>query len=339
MSDQERHIAFIDILGLRNALASGRLEAAESKILRLASLVESIVNRFPNVSAHGATDFFIMWSAEPNTGWDVVNAAISLFQEYFDLNKEENITDINDAYLIRAGLAFGEVKKFASSKHNVSYYLTLGDGIARAYETQAMGPGMRLFIDLRSIQQFKPIRLPEGDYQYAKIDKVHETTGKISSREIRWVGENSEAVIRLPIAARLFRKALIEHKKARVQERVILHYQQTLCAVLKGITDINVLIPYLSYRFNARRYYKYLFPIWTTAWLNLFRTENEEQLRDLREILWEKFLMISGTDGMPLLAKYMNTYNRWRPLIRFLKEGKLRMRPRNRKSRSPIGSR
>ncbi|MFC1491154.1 hypothetical protein ACFLQ0_01010 [Nitrospinota bacterium] len=326
------HIAFLDILGLRFALASGEVALAESKVVSLASIVEKVVNQFPGLRAHGATDFFLLWADDSEKGWHVALAAAEIFRCYFDLNQEQKIRDITDSYMLRGGLAYGQVDQRSMSGGRVSYSLTLGDGVARAYEVQAADAGMRLFLDNEATRYFRPLKPPPGweGLSSVKVDRTHGKSGEISSREIRWGGTSVEAEARLLVANRLFRRALISWKKGQTGDRVVSHYQQTLCALLGSISNPDVIRRYLTYRFNARRYHQFLFPVWATAWIRLFRPKHLEVITDLKEELLEKFLLIAPTGGMTEVASALGRYNRMRPLMRFLKTGKLRMRPRNR---------
>ena len=52
---KKRHIAFIDILGIRRILAAGLSDVAVAKLDKLTSIVEEVVPTYPGVVAHGAT--------------------------------------------------------------------------------------------------------------------------------------------------------------------------------------------------------------------------------------------------------------------------------------------
>ena len=62
MNPNKRHIAFIDILGMRRALSSGNVNIAERKILKLSEIIKHTIQDFPGIRAHAATDFGYLWS-------------------------------------------------------------------------------------------------------------------------------------------------------------------------------------------------------------------------------------------------------------------------------------
>jgi hypothetical protein len=332
---EKRHIAFVDVLGIRSALAGGNLAVAERKVLQLAEAVEDTLSSFPSVRAHGATDFFLLWSDDENAGWRTAQAAVTVFQRYFDLNESENVRSIHDAYLIRGGLAYGPARQEERLTDRFSYSLSLGDGLAKAYEAQAKKPGMRLFIDRRASAAFRPLLSEETDAPSVRIDKIHDATGAIACQEIRWAGSHADAERRVPRAANLFRDSLRAFKKRDVPERVVEHYQQTLCTLLRGASNPRVLLSYLVFRHRQRRFHQFLAPVWATAWLRLVRPANAESLPDLRDALWEKFLAMSGTRVMGDVATALSLRNRWKPLLRFLRTGVVRFGPRRqRKARA-----
>ncbi|MBN2270845.1 MAG: hypothetical protein JXN61_09540 [Sedimentisphaerales bacterium] len=104
-----QHIVFIDVLGIRRALSTGNSSVAEARLRKLSEIVSRVLMRCEGVHAHGAGDFFVLWSSHAEFGWTTALAACRIFREYFDLNEEEDIRDVLLAYLLRGGLAYGEV--------------------------------------------------------------------------------------------------------------------------------------------------------------------------------------------------------------------------------------
>jgi hypothetical protein len=247
------------------------------------------------------------------------------------LNDKKNIRNISAAYLLRGGLAYGEVEEIRKSTDRINYHFALGDGLGFAYETLNLGRGMRLFIQQGASRYFTPLVKQINDgVQGIRIDKYHATNGSILSSEIRWAGPYEEAERRLERARILFRKALAAFRRREVTEDIVEHYQQTLCAILRCSSSPKSLLGFLDFRHNQTRYHKFVAPVWSTAWLRLLRPKNANYLPEIRDILWQKFLAVSGTSGMGEVAATLHRRNRWRPLLRFLKKGKVRFGPRER---------
>lgn len=328
---QERHIVFMDVLGIRRALATGNAPSAERKLTRLAEIVENVIPLYPGVCGHGATDFFLLWSSRPESGWNTALAARHIFQSYFDLNEVEHAKDIDTAYLLRAGLAYGEVRELSKTADRISYSLLLGGGLAAAYETQASRKGMRLFLAPGASRAFHPTTAEERPPEMnVKIDRYHKASGELDYSEIRWVGYGEEVEPRVARAAKLFRNAARCFRRNEITEGVVLHYQQTLCATLAGCSSPELLLTYLTYRHRQRRAYPFLGAIWATAWLRLFRPKNAEFIQQNRDSVFERFLIMSGSPIISEVCSALSRYNRWRPLIRFLRSGKLRFASRDR---------
>lgn len=328
-----RHIVFMDILGIRRALATGKAATAERKITKLAETIESVLPFYPHIRSHGATDFFLIWSSTPKAGWTTALAARRIFQSYFDLNELDHVEDIDEAYLLRAGLAYGKVKEFSKVTDRVSYSLLLGDGLAAAYETQAYRKGMRLFLAAGASRPLQPTAAEEGPPERSiKIDRYHKSSGEIDYSEIRWVGYREEVDPRLACAARLFASSLQSHRRNEVAEGVVIHYQQTLCVALAGCSSPRLLSAYLTYRHRQKRARPFLGPIWATAWLRLFRPQNAEFIKQNRDLIYEKFLVMAGSPILSEVCGTLSRRNRWRPLIRFLRKAELRFSPRRSRS-------
>lgn len=325
----KRQIAFLDVLGIRRALAFGKSELADSKVVRLAEVVENVLSTYTNVHAHGATDFFILWSESQEGGLLVALATCEIFQDYFDLNPPK--ASPLETYLLRAGIAYGEVSEVHRNSGQVTYNLLLGDGVAAAYEAQASLKGMRIALATSATQGFLAPQLQNGArVRSAKVNRLHGPTGNIEHRTIRWVGIGEEVDRRIQHASWLFRKAVSAGRKGIVPESVVLHYQQTLCATIEGCSSPELLLKYLNYRYNHKRARPFLAPIWATTWLRLIRTKHREFLIDRRNEIWEKFLIMSGSPMVTEVAQTLNRRNRWKPLVRFLKKGELRFGPRKR---------
>jgi hypothetical protein len=328
----KRVIAFLDVLGMRRALAMGDVSIAERKLRELTKVVEEVLPSYPHVAAHGATDFFLLWSTEEQAEHQTALAACEIFQKYFDLNKKEKIKGVSSAYLLRGGIAYGDVHELKKNDKQLSYSILLGDGLAKAYEVQATRKGMRLFLTSGSSAAFRAIpaenRLSGG---WIKVDRQHLIDGSIDYSEVRWVGYGDEVESRVASAARLFRSAISTFRRKEVPEGVVLHYQQTLCATLAGCSSPNLLLQYLVYRHKQKRAHRFLAPIWASAWLRLFRPKHTEFLLAQRERLWERFLIMSGSPMITEVSQTLSRHNRWRPLVRFLRSGKLRFAPRERR--------
>ena len=331
LPEDNRHIAFIDVLGIRRALSMGKSNIAESKLIKLSEIVDAIVPRYHDVCAHGATDFFLLWSSQPNAGWDTALAARDIFQKYFDLNTEE---DIESAYLLRAGLAYGEVKELTKTEGRVTYSILLGDGLSKAYETQATRKGMRLFLSPGASRAFRPKYYGENATYPTniKIDRHHcDETGALDYSEIRWVGYKEEVDSRLHRANKLFKAAVKAFRHGLIEEGIVQHYQQTLCAVLGGCSSPELLSTYLTYDIMHKDARPFLGPILATAWLRLFRKKSASFLLDHRDLIHEKFLRMSGSPMISAVSRTLSRHNHWISLIRFLRSGKLRFAPRIRK--------
>jgi hypothetical protein len=331
MDEEKRHIVFIDLLGLRRNLLHGQAEYAREKVIALASIVENMHKDYPDVRIHGSSDFFILYGIRPDMGWVTAQAAMRIFENFYDLNDQKNIRNISAAYLLRGGLAYGEVEEISKSTDRMNYSFALGDGLGFAYETLYLGRGMRLFIQQGASRHFIPVvKQIKNGIQGIQIDKCYATDGRILSSEIRWVGAYGEAERRLERARILFRKALAAFRRREITEDILENYQQTLCAILRGCSSPRSLLPFLDFRHQQTRHHKFLSPVWTTAWLRLLRPKNTDYLPEIREILWRKFLTVSGTSAMGEVATTLHQRNRWRPLLRFLKKGKVRFGARKR---------
>ena len=331
MSKENRHIVFLDLLGIRRNLSMGLVEYAKRKVIALASIAEKVQTQYPDVRMQGSSDFFILHGCMSNSGWTTAQAAVKIFAEFFDINDQQNVKDISAAYLLRGGIAYGGVEEISKSTDGISYSFALGDGLGLAYETQCLGHGMRLFIREGASRYFVPTPKQTKDgITGVQIDRCHAANGHILSSEIRWVGPPEQAEQRVKRAAVLFRKALSAFRRGEVTATIVAHYQQTLCALLRGCSSPKSLLPFLTFRHQQTRYHDFLAPVWTTAWLRLLQPENAESLLELRDILWSKFLMVSGTRGMGEIAATLHQRNRWRPLLRLLRKGKVRFGPRKR---------
>jgi hypothetical protein len=321
----DQHVVFIDVLGIRRALSTGHSSVAETRLRRLSEIVCRVLRGCEGVHAHGATDFFILWSREAEFGWDTALAASRIFKEYFDLNEEEDVNDVLLAYLLRGGLAYGQVGELRKAGKRVSYSILLGDGLGTAYEAQALRKGMRLIVAPGATKAFQP-RLVEGDLadERFKIFRHYRSSGAVDYAEISWVGSGGETDRRVGCAAKLFRSAVTSFKKNMIPEGVLLHYQQTLCAVLEGCSTAEVLLRYLTYLHSNKKASDFLGPIWSTAWLRLFGPKHARFLEDHRDVLHERFLLMSGSPHITEVSRVLNRHNRWRSLIRFLRSGRLR---------------
>jgi len=326
----KRHVAFIDVLGIRRTLSLGASSVAAAKLTKLARIIEEVVPFYPGVIAQGATDFFLLWSDEEDTGWFTACATRDVFQKYFDLNPKK--AEPNVTFLIRAGLAYGEVEEIRRSTKRLSYSILLGDGLAKAYEAQCIRKGMRLVLAPRASAAFRPKGIStEVVSPSLKIDWHHQANGAVDFSEIRWVGFGEEVDERVATAASLFRQALRAFRLNQLPEDVVPHFQQTLCATLQGCSTPELLSSFLTYRYKQKRAYRFLGPVWATAWLRLFRPKNSSFLQHHRENILEKFLIMSGSPMVNEVAEILGRYNRWRPLIRFLRKAELRFGPRRRR--------
>lgn len=323
MENYKRHVAFIDVLGLRRALSTGKVSIAEKKILKLSQIVEETLKSFPTIHAHAATDFVYLLSDKEEEGWFVATASLLIFQKYFALNTKESINDVEEGYMIRGGLAYGEAKQIEKTSANFSCNLSVGNGLANAYEIQVIWPGMRFFVAPNTTKYLKPLPKEELEGICLKIDKIHDVKGNVISREICWPKPFDYAKIYLNTASRLFRASLTAFRKGLIDERIVLHYQQTLCSFLRGISDPKLLIPFLAFRHKQTRFHKFLAPIWATTWYRMIRPQNIEILPEIKHILWGKFLIVAGTRYMGEVSGMLNRRNRWRPLVRFIKGDKL----------------
>jgi len=331
MGEEKRHIVFIDLLGIRRNLLYGEARYAKEKVIALASIVENMHKDYPDVRIHGSSDFFILYGMKPDMGWITAQAAIRIFGDFYDLNDQKNIKNISAAYLLRGGFAYGEVEEISKSTDRINYYFALGDGLGSAYETLYLGRGMRLFIQQGASRHFIPMvkQIKNGIHEI-RIDKCYATDGRILSSELRWVGAYGEAEHRLKRAEILFRKALTAFRRREITEDIVEHYQQTLCAILRGCSSPRSLLHFLDSRHGQTRHHKFMAPVWATAWLRLLRPKNADYLPEIRDTLWQKFLTVSGTSGMGEVAATLHQRNRWRPLLRFLKKGEVRFGARKR---------
>ena len=329
----KRHVVFIDVLGIRRALSMGNSDVAERRLTGLSKIVSAVVPQYQGVCAHGATDFFLLWSSQPDAGWSTALAARDIFREYFDLNDAENKKDVESAYLLRAGLAYGDVKELAKIGGKVTYSILLGDGLGAAYEIQATRKGMRLFLAPGASRAFRPQNWGENATYKTniKIDRHHDATGALEYSDIRWVGYRKEVPPRLRRADKLFNDAVRAFRQGTIGEGIVQHYQQTLCAVLGGCASPELLVKYLTYNDANRHARPFLGPIWSTAWLRLFRAKCTSFLLDHRDLVHEKFLKMSGSPMIADVSLTLVRHNRWRPLLRFLRSGRLRLNPRIRK--------
>jgi len=125
MSEEKKHIAFIDLLGVRRNLSYGQNQYARKKVIALASIAEKIQADYPDVRIHGSGDSFILYSSKATGGWATAQAAIKIFAEFCDLNDQENVKDVSAAYLLRGGLAYGGVEEISKSREGISYSLHL----------------------------------------------------------------------------------------------------------------------------------------------------------------------------------------------------------------------
>lgn len=331
MGEEKRHIVFIDLLGVRRNLLYGQAEHARKKVIALASIVEKIHPNYPDVRIHGSSDFFILYGIKPGMGWITAQAAMRIFGDFYDLNDQENIRNISSAYVLRGGIAYGEVEEMSKFTDRINYSFALGDGLGFAYETLHLGRGMRLFIQQGASRHFTPTGKQVKDgISGIRIDKCYATDGHILSSEIRWVGLHEEAESRLERAEILFRKALTAFRRKELTEDIVEHYQQTLCAILRGCSSPKSLLHFLDSRHSQTRHHKFMAPVWATAWLRLLRPKNADYLPEIRDILWQKFLTVSGTSGMGEVAATLHRRNRWHPLLRFLKKGEVRFGARKR---------
>ena len=331
MNKDKRHISFIDILGFRRALSLGKVDVAERKIIMLSDIIENTIADFQSIHAHVTTDFAYLWSEEEDQGWLLAIASILVFQRYFSFNSTEKITNIDESLMIRGGLAYGGARQFERVSKKFSHFLSLGDGLALAFETQATWPGMRFFVAQNATKYLKPLEVEGYESIPIKIERHHDSKGAITSREVCWSKPFEFADEHVSTAAKLFKLSLREFKHGKIDERIVLHYQQTLCSFLRDISDAKSLIPFLNFRHKQTKFHEYLAPVWSAAWLAMMQPRNSGLLPEIRDILYDKFLIITGSRCMGEVAVVLNRRNRWRCLVRFLRSGKLRFGGRDRK--------
>ncbi|MBA7700449.1 hypothetical protein ES703_109163 [subsurface metagenome] len=91
MEEMQRHIGFLDLLGVRRNLYLGQAEYARRKIEALADIAEMVQSDYPEVKMHGTSAFFLLYGTKPDVGWLTAQAAVRIFGEFYDLNDKEDV--------------------------------------------------------------------------------------------------------------------------------------------------------------------------------------------------------------------------------------------------------
>lgn len=316
---ESRLLAFLDVLGLRRALSLGKEALAARKVRELRACVEEVVPRFPSMRAHGSSDFFLLWGETDDDPRAVAHAACEIYRAYWDRNQNK-ITDLDGTLLLRGGLAHGTLEMLTRYDHEISYALPLGSAIARAYEAQTLGRGMRLFFGKGATTHLR-----RGPSDPVSTHKTHDERGSVLAREVHWAGSGADVAARVERARRLFRKSLSEFRKKELPEAAVIHYQQTLCCLLRALDDPAELSRYLTFYHQQTRYHEYLAPVWADAWVSLLQPLNKRWLEDSRDEIWDRFMTVAGSRGNAHVATHLHRRSRWRPLRRLLKEGCFRL--------------
>jgi hypothetical protein len=317
---KSRFVVFIDVLGIRRALSLGFADVADRKISHLAAIVAKVLQAYPSLHAHGATDCFLIWAEAGEPSWEIVAATGFILQQYFDLNETEKIVDLERTYLLRAGLAHGDARLHALQSGNLSHAFLLGDGLARAYEAQALLPGMRFLLSHHSIQSasHNPAKRPEG-IPAIRLHKTHDHIGKVEAYDYLWAGSPEYAEKRLPRACALFELALSEFRKDRIPERVLIQYQETVRAIMRSCANSNLLLRYTTWQYERVKYDKYYAGIWAAAWVRIFDVLEEKDLKRLKTALRDKYIRVAGSRVAGIVSEELKRRSLWKDVVRILK--------------------
>jgi len=315
-----RFVVFIDVLGIRRALSLGLPEIADRRISSLASIVAEVLKAYPGLYAHGATDCFLIWTETGELPWEIIAATGFILQRYFDLNESENVTDLEHAFLLRAGLARGEASIHAAQTGKLSHAFLLGDGLARAYEAQALLPGMRFLFSLKTAkatyldEKNKPEKIP-----LIPLHKTYTHLGEIEAFDFLWGGAPKYAEKRLPRSCALFEHALSEYRKEKIPERILIQYLETARAIIRSCADPRLLLAYSSWQHDRPKFDKYYAGIWAAAWVRLFEVLGEEDLKRLKSVMRDKYVQVAGSRVAGIVSEELKRRNLWKDVARLLK--------------------
>ncbi len=238
---------------------------------------------------------------------------------YYDINVSKNTTDLDEAFLLRAGLGYGLTHVQGSDTSQVTSTFLLGSGLADAFEAQATSPGMRFLISRNALQQlnYRSSAIP-AHLHSAEIHKAHDGRGEILTYEFQWPGTSKRAMKDLRTASEMFEVSLSKCRKGQIPERVVLQYQQTLCTILRSVTDQRTLLRYCSWRHRRTKYDEQYGIVWATAWLRLLTIMPPEDTSRWRTALRDKYIQIAGTRVAGLVSSELKRRNAWKSVKRVL---------------------
>lgn len=316
-----RGVAYIDALGMSQALLAGNARAAQAKLELLVSVTIDHLESATFVKGSNFSDTIALHTDDKENIWELCQITRNIFRDYWHLNTKYDVSDPAQAFLVRGGIAVGDITEVDIVRDNFRAFYGIGEGLVQAYGISNSGKGHRLFLHKEARALLGRCNSPgNSDGDHFRLRKNHDaSTGSIAFREIVWCAEPVESSPDFHRAQKLFRRALILWKKEEISSDVLWHYAETFRLFVSCVTNVDTLIKLLNYRIKARIYHQFLHPIWADAWSNLFAKDRWPDLPLHWDKIWNSYHEISQTRFAVEVFQTLSFYNRLKPLMRFLK--------------------
>jgi len=309
----------MDILGSKSSFLGNNPVHGMQKIEYLIKIIDNQLSQNHTLTGCNFSDSFVIYGDVEDL-WIIVSAIDHVFREFFMLNKEKDVSNINDAFLLQGGLSVGDIHEVSVSKDNFRASYGTGLGLISAYRISEISKGHRIFLDESFLDTRRHRRPPKGTPVVPKTVKpFFEANGRLS--ELAWYG-NSEIVEYISIARRLLNMA-IDQCGQTDSEKIIKHYMLTLAQLLTCCRDIRTLIDFTHYYINKKECHQYVWPIWCSAWVSLMQPELRADLPRFRKVIWVSFVnTIRNSKFSNEMFVCLKQWSVFHPFLTFLYKGK-----------------
>lgn len=316
-----RCVAFLDALGMSQALLTDNAHAAQAKLEQLVSVTIEHLKLAKFVKGSNFSDTIALHTDNEEYIWELCYITQNIFRDYWHLNTRYDVNDPTQAFLVRGGIAVGDITEVDIVRDNFRAFYGIGAGLVQAYAISNSGKGHRLFLQEEARVLLGRYNAPRDfDGVHIKLRKNHDTsTGSIKYREISWCDEPVESSSDYHRSYKLFQRALILWKKEKISSDIVLHYAETFRLFVSCVTNVDTLLKLLNYRMGARVYHQFLYPIWAEAWSNLLAKDRWPDLSSYWDQIWKAYHDIAQTRFAAEVFRTLSLYNRLQPLMRFLK--------------------
>ncbi|MHB9098638.1 MAG: hypothetical protein ACYC5X_12545 [Syntrophales bacterium] len=319
-------IAYIDILGSKNSFLGDNPIHGIRKIEHLIQIIDDQLSQNPTLTACNFSDSFVLYGEEEDI-WTLKSAVVHIFRNFFMLNKEKNVSNINDAFILQGGLSVGDIHEVSIKKENFKAFYGTGLGLISAYRASEISKGHRIFLDTSFLEARRHRHPPRGTPAVPKTVKpFYELNSDFS--ELAWYS-NSEIMEFVSIGRRLL-SAAIDQYGLTESDRIIKHYTLTLAQLLTCCHDIRTLIDFTHYHINKKDCHHYVWPIWCSAWVSLMQPKLRSDLPRFRKVIWTSFVnSIRGSKFSNEIFVYLKQWSVFHPFLSFLYKGKFETQFKN----------